>query len=114
MQERLEQSVNVLSNQLAVKFSVTIQFMLHKIQDACFAEAEKPPCTTDSYIACALHRFDAAQVAIEGRVDRGDGDTLFSQVFRKMKEAQPSDWRQYWIKDGSDRNSGNRVFRANF
>ena len=52
----------------------------------------------------------AAQVAVEGKTDHGDGDTLFSQLFKGMSKKQPSDYKTWWRRDGID----NRVFRANF
>ena len=55
-------------------------------------------------------RFKASQVGIEGKVDRGDGDTLFTQLFKGMKNSEPSNWKNWWRKEGID----DRVFRANF
>lgn len=53
-------------------------------------------------------------MAIDGKVDRGDGDTLFTQVFTEMIRQESSEWKTWWRRDGSDRNTSNRVFRANF
>ena len=56
----------------------------------------------------SFYRFKASQVGIDGLVDRGDGDTLFSQLFKTMK--QSNDWKEKWRKNKDN----NRVFYANF
>ena len=53
-------------------------------------------------------------MAVEGKTDHGDGDTLFSQVFRAMKMKQPHNWMNWFRKQGNDRDTSNRFIRANF
>ena len=48
-------------------------------------------------------------MGVDGKVDRGDGDTLFTQLFKGMKNDN-SAWKTWWRKEGID----DRVFRANF
>ena len=43
-------------------------------------------------------------------MDRGDGDTLFSQLFKAMKSELSHDWKDAWRKNDSE----DRVFYANF
>ena len=92
LRERVEQSTEVPSTVLAKRFIKSIEFLLFRIQDSAFDAAEKPPTWGESRIECDLHRFKASQVAVEGKCDHGDGDTLFSQVFKEMKRKQPNNW----------------------
>ena len=43
-------------------------------------------------------------------MDRGDGDTLYTQLFNGMQREQAREYETWWRRDGHD----DRVFRANF
>jgi len=54
------------------------------MQDEDFKIAPKHAPNTNDYLECDFWRFKASQYAIDGKVDDGNGDTLFSQLFRGM------------------------------
>lgn len=81
--------------------------MLTRIQDHAYQHSGLPPQCPHSRIEVGFHRFKASQYADDGKVDHGDGDTLYSQLFRKMEEEQ-KEYKDWWRRDGEE-----RVFRAN-
>jgi hypothetical protein len=106
---RLNQSVESPSLHLCVKFLEANVLLLSRHQDKLFMAAPKYKKCSESRIELNLWRHKAAQYAIDGKVDKGDGDTLFSQMFSIMqtKEAKYEEW---FRREGLD----DRVVRANF
>ena len=49
-------------------------------------------------------------MAIEGKVDRGKGDTIFTQIFDAIEAAEKENYQKMFRVDDSD----SRVWRANF
>ena len=62
---------------------------MSRLQDTLFKQAPKQPKCKDSRIECNFYRHKAAQYVIDGKVDKGDGDTLFSQMFSIMQKDEP-------------------------
>jgi len=61
-------------------------------------------------VPIALYRFKASQMAIEGKVDRGKGDTIFTQVFDAIEAKELENYPEVFRVD----DSSHRVWRANF
>lgn len=83
---------------------------MNRIQDDRFHRADKPPKCSNSRIECDIYRFKASQFKLDGKVDNGDGDTIFTQILKGMKSKEPSKYMEWFRREGTD----DRVFRANF
>jgi len=92
------------------KLIASNHFILFRMQDEDFRAAPKHNSCGNDRIEIDFYRFKASQYAVDGKIDDGSGDTLFSQLFRGMKRRSPEKWKEWWRKD----NLGDRVFRANF
>ena len=108
--QRLDVSCEAPSLDLGLRICNSNFFILGRIQDDSFKRAKKPDRCSRERIEINFSRFKAAQMAIENKTDRGDGDTLFTQLFKGMETKEPNQWRDWWRREGDD----DRVFRANF
>ena len=79
------------------------------MQDSGFKAAEKPDNSSSERVQIPLHRFKASQMAIEGKVDRGNGDTIFTQVFDAIEAAEKANYQKVFRVD-----TDYRIWRANF
>jgi len=67
------------------------------------------PRNDDDRVQVSLVRFKAQRYKIENLVDHGDGDSIFSQLYRGMKAAG-NNWEHKFRRDYVEA----RVFKANF
>jgi len=72
------------------------------------AIVQKLPYDDRGRIEISINRYSARRFCDSGKVDFGDGDTVFSQVMRRCKQDDPNytAWRKNWLNSA--------VFRANF
>jgi hypothetical protein len=85
------------------------RYLVDKFFEKVFKDLlEKLPRDDRGRIEVDLNRFAAKRYADSGSVDIGNGDTLFMQLMRRVKQDDPS--FNAWRKNGLD----SAVFRANF
>lgn len=80
---RLNQTDYPPSLSLATQFIEANNLLLVRMQDKLFEQAPKFNQDGNKY-TLEFYRFKASQFALDGKVDNGEGDTIFSQLIKGL------------------------------